>query len=48
MSLKTGFALLIGLAIGAASTVHLYGGLRDRQITGLQIAQCTKGDKPRL
>lgn len=45
MTLKTGMALLIGLVIGTVSSVHLYGALRDRQITALQIAQCTKADK---
>jgi F0F1-type ATP synthase membrane subunit c/vacuolar-type H+-ATPase subunit K len=45
MRLSVGLALLAGVLIGVVIDAKLQALARDRQITALQVAQCTKADK---
>jgi hypothetical protein len=42
MRLAAGAMLIIGLVLGAAVCGHLMGRIFDRQVTALQVVQCTK------
>lgn len=44
MRLVAGAMLIAGMVFGAAMCGYLLGRIFDRQITALQVAQCTKAD----
>jgi hypothetical protein len=46
MSLSTGLAVLLGLALGVWTDAHMQAHRYAYQVTALQVAQCTKADKP--